>query len=303
MRAPPPKKKKNWNADWAIVGKTRGHTGMGRGSPQLGGGGGGGRIVLHVSRLGTKVLAGLGSDDLGSSSRRACAGQVWAQGSNSLPKGQGEDSSHGAEASVRPVAETIAGANEGKVVVRPDPPLLSGRSSLAWRVPLEARERIWNREFIYIFSLLTFAKEGADITVPSKEVEKHKWKRKVKPEESIDNWLEAFAMLSTVIMEKFPEQGPALCKYNRVIYEEYTRNGGTGWLNYDREFRQKMEQTPEMVWDCLEIKLWVQYMGNGSRPATCDPPFARHEQARPYYLKQQLRPSFQGKPPQRGSSV
>ncbi|KAJ1131442.1 hypothetical protein NDU88_009779 [Pleurodeles waltl] len=69
---------------------------------------------------------------------------------------------------------------------------------------------------------------GADITVPSKEVKKHKWKRKVKPDESIDNWLEAVAMLSTVIMEKFPEQGPALCKYNRVIYEEYTRNGGTG---------------------------------------------------------------------------
>ncbi|KAJ1148222.1 hypothetical protein NDU88_001059 [Pleurodeles waltl] len=65
------------------------------------------------------------------------------------------------------------------------------------------------------------AGQGADITVPSKEVEKHKWKRKVKPEESMDNWLEAFAMLSTVIMEKFPEQGPALCKYNRVIYPEW----------------------------------------------------------------------------------
>ncbi|KAJ1163103.1 hypothetical protein NDU88_003566 [Pleurodeles waltl] len=64
-------------------------------------------------------------------------------------------------------------------------------------------------------------------------------------------------MLSTVIMERFPEQGPALWKYNRVIYEEYTRNGGTGWLNYDREFRQKMEQAPEMAWDCREIELWV----------------------------------------------
>ncbi|KAJ1155869.1 hypothetical protein NDU88_008594 [Pleurodeles waltl] len=134
------------------------------------------------------------------------------------------------------------------------------------------------------------AEEGADITVPNKEVEKHKWKRKVKPEESIDNWLEAFAMLSTVIMEKFPEQGPALCKYNRVIYEEYTRNGGTGWLNYDRELRPKMEQAPEMAWDCSEIELWVQYMGNGSRPANSDTGFSRHKQARPYYFKQQLRP-------------
>ncbi|KAJ1174543.1 hypothetical protein NDU88_006364 [Pleurodeles waltl] len=118
--------------------------------------------------------------------------------------------------------------------------------------------------------------------VPSKEVEKHKWKRKVKPEESIDNWLEAFAMLSTVIMETFPEQGPALCKNNRVIYEEYTRNGGTRWLNYNREYRQKMEQAPKMARDCREIELWVQYMGNGSRPANSDTGFARHKQARPY---------------------
>ncbi|KAJ1160126.1 hypothetical protein NDU88_000628 [Pleurodeles waltl] len=214
--------------------------------------------AMHSFMASAKVLAGLGSDDQGSSSRRAGAGQLWGQGSNFPPKGQGEDSVNGAEASARPAADTIAGANEGKVAVRPNPPLLSGRSSLAWRVSLEVRERIWNREFIDILSLLIFAKEGADITVPSKEVEKHKWKRTVKPEESIDNWLEAFAMLSTVIMEKFPEQGPALCKYNRVIYEEYTRNGGTRWLNYDREFRQKMEQTPEMAWDCREIELWMQ---------------------------------------------
>ncbi|KAJ1118771.1 hypothetical protein NDU88_006958 [Pleurodeles waltl] len=217
--------------------------------------------------------------------------------------GQSEVQVQGGEGSVGPATDALAGASEKRAAVRPDPPLLSGRSSLAWRVPLEARERIWNREFIYIFSLLTFAKEGADITVPTKEVEKHKWKRKVKPEESIENWLEAFAMLSTVIMEKFPEQGPALCKYNRVIYEEYTRNGGTGWLIYDREFRQKMEQAPEMAWDCREIELWVQYMGNGSRTGTTDPRFTRHKQARPYYFKQQLRPSFRGKPPQRGRGV
>ncbi|KAJ1162411.1 hypothetical protein NDU88_002879 [Pleurodeles waltl] len=219
--------------------------------------------AMHSFMVSAKALAGLGTDDQGSSSRRACAGQVWGQGSNSPPKGQGEVPVQGAEGSVGPATDTLAGANEKRAVVRPDPPLLSRRSSLAWRVPLEARERIWSREFINIFSLLTFAKEGADVTVPPKEVEKHKWKRKAKPEASIDNWIEAFAMLSTVIMERFPEQGPALCKYNRVIYEEYIRNGGTGWLNYDREFRQKMEQAPEMAWDCHKIELWVQYMGNG----------------------------------------
>ncbi|KAJ1115364.1 hypothetical protein NDU88_003588 [Pleurodeles waltl] len=77
---------------------------------------------------------------------------------------------------------------------------------------------------------------GADITVPTKEVEKHKWKSKVKPEESIENWLEAFAMLSTVIMEKFPEQGPALCKYNRVIRGIYPQ-----WGHRVAELRQGIQ--------------------------------------------------------------
>ncbi|KAJ1147023.1 hypothetical protein NDU88_013274 [Pleurodeles waltl] len=242
--------------------------------------------AMHSFMASAKAIAGLGADEQSASSRRAGAGQVWGQDTNGTPTAQGDASALGAGVADGVSLHTAAGGSDRANSVRPDPPLLSGRSSLAWRVPLEARERIWKREFIDIFSLLTFAKEGADITVPSKEVDKHKWKRKVKPEESIDNWLEAFAMLSTVIMEKFPEQGPALCKYNRVIYEEYTRNGGTGWLNYDREFRQKMEQAPEMAWDCREIELWVQYMGNGGRPASSDSAFTKHKQARPFYFRQ-----------------
>ncbi|KAJ1109238.1 hypothetical protein NDU88_006601 [Pleurodeles waltl] len=256
--------------------------------------------AMHNFMASAKTLAGGGMDEQGAGCGRACAGQVWGQGESYPPQSQGLVTGQGTRNQVGPASDTLPGTNDKGTVVRPDPPLLSGRSSLAWRVPLEARERIMNREFIDIFSLLTFAKEGADITVPSKEVEKHKWKRKVKPEESMDNWLEAFAMLSTVIMEKFPEQGPALCKYNRVIYEEYTRNGGTGWLCYDREFRQKMEQAPEMACDCCEIELWVQYMGNGGRPTTSETCFSRHKQARAFYFKQQLRSSFRGKPPQRG---
>ncbi|KAJ1178687.1 hypothetical protein NDU88_003929 [Pleurodeles waltl] len=152
--------------------------------------------AMHSFMASAKALVGLGMDKQGASNRRACAGQVWGQDTNSLPKVQDEASSPGTEVSDRVAIDTVAGGSDKRTLVRPDVPLLKGRSSLVWRVPLETRERIWNREFIYIFSLLTFAKEGAYITVPSKEVEKHKWKRKVKPEESADNWLEAFAVHS-----------------------------------------------------------------------------------------------------------
>ncbi|KAJ1172066.1 hypothetical protein NDU88_003918 [Pleurodeles waltl] len=184
--------------------------------------------AMHSFMASAKTLAGLGMDEQGASGRRAGAGQVWGRDSNSPPTVQGEASALGAEVAARVAPETPAGGSDKATVVRPDPPLLSGRSSLAWRVPLEARERIWKREFIDIFSLLTFAMEGADITVHSKEVEKHKWKRKVKPEEPIDNWLEAFAMLSTVIMEKFPEQDRLFASTTRSYMRNVPAMGAQG---------------------------------------------------------------------------
>ncbi|KAJ1149044.1 hypothetical protein NDU88_001864 [Pleurodeles waltl] len=162
-----------------------------------------------------KAWVGLGMDEQGSSSKQAGASKVWGQNTHSPPKVQGEPSSLVPEDSGMGATDIVSGRSEKEALVRPDSTLPTGKSSLAWRVPLEARERIWNREFINIFLLLIFAKEGTVITVSSKEVDKHKWK--VKPQETIDNWLEAFVVLSTVIMKKFPEQGPALCKYNLVI--------------------------------------------------------------------------------------
>ncbi|KAJ1149709.1 hypothetical protein NDU88_002514 [Pleurodeles waltl] len=124
--------------------------------------------AMHRFMASAKALAGLGTDEQGASSRQAGVGQVWGRDTNLPLTVLDEASALGAEVADRVPSDTPAGGNDKATSVRPDPPLLSGRSSLAWRVPLEARERIWKREFIDIFSLLTFAKEGADITVPSK---------------------------------------------------------------------------------------------------------------------------------------
>ncbi|KAJ1113398.1 hypothetical protein NDU88_001644 [Pleurodeles waltl] len=97
--------------------------------------------VMHSFMASAKALAGLGMDEQGASSRRACAWQVWGQDTDSLLKVQGEASAPGSEVLDKVATDTLAGGNNRKTVVRPDPPLLSGRSSLAGRVPLEARER------------------------------------------------------------------------------------------------------------------------------------------------------------------
>ncbi|KAJ1178185.1 hypothetical protein NDU88_003432 [Pleurodeles waltl] len=58
-----------------------------------------------------------------------------------------------------------------------------------------------------------------------------------------------------------------------------------------------------MAWECREIELWVQYMGNGSRPANSDTCFARHNLTTPYYFKHQLRPPFEGSPHRGGEGL
>ncbi|KAJ1137538.1 hypothetical protein NDU88_003936 [Pleurodeles waltl] len=46
--------------------------------------------AMHSFMASAKALASLGTDNKGSSSIQACAGQVWGQGSTSPPMGQGE---------------------------------------------------------------------------------------------------------------------------------------------------------------------------------------------------------------------
>ncbi|KAJ1178184.1 hypothetical protein NDU88_003431 [Pleurodeles waltl] len=87
--------------------------------------------AMHSFMASAKALAGLGMDEQGASSRRAGAGRVWGQDTNSPPKVQSEASTPGAEVSDRVTLDTIAGGSNKMTVIRPDPPLLSGRSSLA----------------------------------------------------------------------------------------------------------------------------------------------------------------------------
>ena len=126
---------------------------------------------------------------------------------------------------------------------------------------MAAKEGIWRREFIDILTLLMHGKEGLDTRRMGAKDDDKKVRYQAWPEKTIGNWLEAFSILSAVIMEKYPEQGQALFQYSRTIHNEATRVGGIGWFLYDREFRKKMALCPELGWDQKEVQLWMEYMG------------------------------------------
>lgn len=147
-------------------------------------------------------------------------------------------------------------------------PLLSGRCSLSWQVPQACKEAIWRHEVIDIFSLLMLGQDGLDARKAGLKEDDKKVKFQAWPEKNIENWLEAFSILSSVIIEKQPEAGQGLLQNGRLIHTEALKWGGNGWLNYDREFRKKMSLCPEMSWDQKEVQLWLDHMGSRAQQGT-----------------------------------
>lgn len=60
------------------------------------------------------------------------------------------------------------------------------------------------------------------------------------------NWLQAFAIMASVIGEKNPEHCSALFCYLDAAGEAYRVYGGTAWLQYDEQFRQRRAIRPSL---------------------------------------------------------
>lgn len=80
------------------------------------------------------------------------------------------------------------------------------------------------------------------------------------------NWLQAFAIMASVIGEKQPEHCSALFCYQDSIGEAYRVYGGTAWLRYDEQFWQRRAVRKELRWDHKDISLWMRLMTTTQAP-------------------------------------
>lgn len=86
----------------------------------------------------------------------------------------------------------------------------------------EVRDKILKGEYVEIFSLLPFEKFNLDGVKPEKSKEEDKEKRRYRLIPRIfTNWLQAFAILASVIREKKPEHCSALFCYQDVVGKMY----------------------------------------------------------------------------------
>ncbi|KAM4021783.1 uncharacterized protein ACNLHF_027101 [Anomaloglossus baeobatrachus] len=133
----------------------------------------------------------------------------------------------------------------------------------------EVREKIWKGEYVEIFSRLPLEKFNLDKVKPSdskKEKEEEEKRRYRLIPRSFSNWLQAFAILASVVGEKEPEHCSALFGYMDAIGEAYRTYGGLAWLRYDEQFRQRKALRPGMRWDHKDISLWMRLMAAPSQP-------------------------------------
>lgn len=80
------------------------------------------------------------------------------------------------------------------------------------------------------------------------------------------NWLQAFAIMVSVIGEKNPEHCSALFCYMDAIGEAHRVYGGTAWLRYNEQFRQRRAVRPSLHWDHKDISLWMRLMSSARAP-------------------------------------
>lgn len=118
--------------------------------------------------------------------------------------------------------------------------------------------RIWKGEYVDIFSLLPLERFNLDRAQRDEKKEEDEKRRYRLIPHSFSNWLQAFAILTSVIGEKAPDNCLALFCYLDAIGEAYRVYGGQAWLRYNEQFRQRKAVHPNIRWNHKDIGLWLK---------------------------------------------
>ncbi|KAJ1117044.1 hypothetical protein NDU88_005244 [Pleurodeles waltl] len=91
-------------------------------------------------------------------------------------------------------------------------------------------------------------------TLDKKEEERDKYDKKV------DNWLDRFRIMASIIAEKFPHCAKDLWLYESKIHKAQRQFVANAWLDYDKGFRIKMRAHPDMEWDQEDVAGYMHKM-------------------------------------------
>ena len=74
---------------------------------------------------------------------------------------------------------------------------------------------------------------------------------------SIDRWLDAFAIYSSVILYSYPSRGVDLISYQQLIRESARKFPGMAWYVYDVKFRCRTSHNLSKKWGERDVQLYL----------------------------------------------
>nr|XP_033771872.1 uncharacterized protein LOC117346439 [Geotrypetes seraphini] len=135
-----------------------------------------------------------------------------------------------------------------------------GVTTLASSVPRALKEKIWRRDYIDMFSLIQ-REPDEDYFVETDRIY-IQLEREKKPRiyRSLTNWISAFHIFMSVVVEREPDMSPYLIRYSDTIIRSHKKYGGWAWLNYDIKFRKSMAKNKSITWKHRVFDLWMDEM-------------------------------------------
>lgn len=155
-------------------------------------------------------------------------------------------------------------------------------SPLGYNLPSAVKEKIWWGDFVEVLSLLPTAKEFN--LKSDKKGEQEEDRRRTVPR-SFNNWLQAFFVFASVLVEKHPELSGGLFQHLDHVLEAYKNFGGLGWYAYDESFRQKLAVHPSLRWGMKDVGLWLNLILPQGAPSMRQFPANPGTQVSPGYCR------------------
>ena len=104
---------------------------------------------------------------------------------------------------------------------------------------------------------------------------------KVTPVTTMAHWLRAFSTYTSVYVERYPAEAPAMLTYMMRIMEMQKRHGGMAWRTYDENFRRIHALMPSLPWQTTNWDLAMDAVhGDATKTAQSSSqlPFRQHRQ-------------------------
>ena len=160
------------------------------------------------------------------------------------------------------LSSQVAGDSSGGM-----PPMSSsGQLGLLTRLPRKLCEKISALEFVEMNELLpetwsaVTAVDAGVIKLPSRR----------SPVTDIVVWTECYAMMSAVLVERYPIKAPHLFAYLRRIARAARSFRGPAWVAYDRMFRRQALARRSLDWGIEDPGLYSEaFVGQAQAVARC----------------------------------